>query len=600
MKEITEQLNEATWLAGHSVAGDITELVAAGVRVREDWVQGRHVLDSLLLSRMRDENDLSYELENLATSRFDIEPWKHETDPYNWIKEPNEKGKVTKRRSVDARRWPSALRSKRCARDAWAARLLVEADYDPKKAKLVQYTQRTASLLERVQLTGAVIDMEKFGALDADISIRLLQARDLLTKHAAQAGVDGFVPTNDGHIRELLYKRVGLPIISKTKGGLPSVDKNTLKQLGDNAVLQLLIGFNKLDKLYTVNVSGVRKLIRDSSLSGPNIHGPVGGGVHEESHQQLGYLPFRINPLGARTGRRSSSKPNAQNWPESVRGIVTSRFPSGQILNADYSKLEVVLIAWVAGDDKLLSAFTGGKGYIDVARELFGKAVEAGTPEYTAVKSIVLGVHYNMQTPKMAKQLALIGIKFSEDWEEHERETDRLRTKYLQRYRGIGRYMLARESEWLRTGTSVSYTGRVRHLPVPDRAGKGYGHLLNQAINFPIQSLASDVTASALLDIEEALLYEAGLNYVEYLELLIDQKKYLTNRGGRGTIPISQIFNEVHDSIVVDLFPDHAKRDQEIVIECMRAVKSLRVLTPGFNHKILNADWKRNSHWVSK
>lgn len=577
LKEITEQLNESSWLAGHSVAGDITELVAAGIPVREAWVQGRKVLDSLLLSRMRDENDLSYELENLVTSRFDVDPWKHETEPYNWIKEPNEKGKVTKRRSVDARRWPSALRRKRCARDAWAARLLVEADYDKTKAKLVEYTQRTASLLERVNLAGAVIDMEKFDSLDADLSMQLLQARDLLTKHAAQAGVDGFVPTNDGHIRELLYKRLGLPIISKTKGGLPSVDKNTLKQLGDNAVLQLLIGFNKLDKLYTVNVSGVRKL----------IHG-------------IGYLPFRINPLGARTGRRSSSKPNAQNWPESVRGIVTSRFFGGQILNADYSKLEVVLIAWVAGDDKLLSAFTGGKGYIDVARELFGKDVANGTPEYTAVKSIVLGVHYNMQTPKMARQLALIGIKFSEDWDEHERETDRLRTKYLRRYPGIGRYMLDRENYWLRTGTSVSYTGRVRHLPVPDHAGKGYGHLLNQAINFPIQSLASDVTASALLDIEEAFLHEAGLTYVEYLEALIDQKKYLTNCGGRGTIPLSQLINEIHDSVVVDLFPGTAKRDQEIVIECMRAVKSLKQLAPGFNRKILNADWKLGSHWRSK
>jgi DNA polymerase I-like protein with 3'-5' exonuclease and polymerase domains len=201
----------------------------------------------------------------------------------------------------------------------------------------------------------------------------------------------------------------------------------------------------------------------------------------------------------------------------------------------------------------------------------------------------------------MARQLALLGILFSADWEEHERETERLRTKYLRRYAGIGRYMEDREAYWLRTGTSLSYTGRVRHLPVPGDGGKGYGHMLNQAINFPIQSLASDVTASALLDIEEAFLREAGLKYAEYLALLIEQRKYLTTGRSRGTvIPISQIFNEVHDSIVTDLHPDHAKRDQEIVIECMRAVRSLRDLTPGFNHKILNADWKLSSHWRSK
>jgi DNA polymerase-1 len=481
----------------------------------------------------------------------------------------------------------------------------VEADYDKSKAKLIEYTQRTANVLERVNLAGAVVDMEKFNRLDADLSSQLLQARDLLTKAAAQAGVEGFTPTNDGHIRELLYERLALPVYSKTKGGLPSVDKQTLKQLGDHAVLKLLLDFNKLDKLYTVNVHGVRGLISGvSAVTSPLQR--LGGAVHEQpsdvEHSELsrGYLPFRINPLGARTGRRSATRPNSQNWPEAVRGIVTSRFAGGQILNADYSKLEVVLIAWVAGDDKLLGAFTGGKGYIDVARELFGRTVENGTDEYRAVKSIVLGVHYNMQTPKMARQLALLGIKFSEDWDEHEQETDRLRTLYLRRYAGIGRYMEAREAYWLRTGTSVSYTGRVRHLPVPAREGKGYGHLLNQAINFPIQSLASDVTASALIDIEAAFLKEAGLTYAEYLAELIEQRKYLTNRGGRGTLPISQIFNEVHDSIVVDIHPDHAKRDQEIVIECMRAVKSLRALAPGFNHKILNADWKLDTHWKSK
>jgi DNA polymerase I-like protein with 3'-5' exonuclease and polymerase domains len=534
---------------------------------------------------MRDENDLSYELENLAMSRFDIDPWKHETEAYNWVKEKNEKGRFVTRRDVDARRWPSALRRRRCARDAWASRLLVEADYEQAQRALIEYTHRTAMILERINLSGAIVDMGKFEAFDTDLGLQVSRARDLLTKAAAQARVEGFVPTNDTHIRQLLYDKLSLPVLAKTKSGLPAVDKNTLKDLGRHAVLDLLLEFNKLDKLYTVNIAGVSERITPCPVAGS---------------RRLGYLPFRINPLGARTGRRSASRPNSQNWPESIRGIITSRFPGGQILNADYAKLEVVLIAWVAGDDKLLAAFTGGRGYIDVARELFGRDVENGTDEYRAVKSIVLGVHYNMQTPKMARQLALLGIKFSEDWDAHEKETDRLRLRYLHRFQGIGRYMEAREQYWLRTGTSRSYTGRVRHLPVPESGGKGYGHMLNQAINFPIQSLASDVTASALLDFEEAMLREAGLNYSEYLALLIDQRNFLTTGRGRGIIPHSQIINEVHDSVVVDIHPDHVKRDQEMVIECMRAVKSLRALAPGFDHTILNADWKLATHWKSK
>lgn len=591
-------LEKAKWLAGHSVAGDISELVAAGVPVKEEWVQGRKVLDSLLLARMRDENDLSYELENLVTSKFDVEPWKHETEAYNWTKEPNEKGRIVKRRSVDARRWPPALRKRRCARDAWAARLLVETEYEAAKAALIEYTHRTALTLERLHLSGAIVDMEVFDRLDAELGLQLTEARDKLVKMASVAGVEGFTPTNDNHLREWLYERLSLPVHNRTAKGLPSVDKNTLKQLGENDGVAQLLLFNRLDKLYTVNVSGVRKLLctplREPSVSDALLGLPRGVGY--------AYLPFRVNPLGARTGRRASSRPNSQNWPEAVRGIVTSRFSDGLILNADYSKLEVVLIAWVAGDEKLLRAFTGGKGYIDVSRELFGRDVENGTDEYRAVKSIVLGVHYNMQTPKMARQLALLGIRFSADWEEHEAETDRLRKLYLRRYAGIGRYMAEREDRWLRTGMSDSYTGRIRHLPVPARGEKGYGHSLNQAINFPIQSLASDVTASAMMDFEAEQLRCHGLDYRQYHQALIEQRRKFLTEGPRcGTIlPISQIFNEVHDSLVVDLFPETAKRDQECLIECMRAVKSLKKLAPGFDNSILAADFKISSHWKSK
>lgn len=606
MSTISTLLTDSTWLAGHSLPGDITELVLHRVPVREEWVRGERILDSLLLARMQDENDLSYSLENLLLSKVQAEPWKHKTEPYNWTKERNENGKMVRKHSVDARRWPVSLRKDRCARDAWAARVLVEKLYDKRQASLVEYTHKTAMVLERVRLAGAAVDMEKFNRFDLDLSQKVAESYDKLCKLAAMAsdsvvagsniyGASGFSPTNDGHIRELLFSRLGLESLGTTKTGKARVDKAVLKQLAErdpSGTVHRLLVYNTLDKLYRVNVRGVREL----------TCAPLAG--HDESVLPwllLGYLPFRINPLGARTGRRSSTAPNSQNWPESVRSIIRSRWMDGRIINADYSKLEVVLIAWVSGDDKLLSAFTGGKGYIDVAKELFNANVEPGTPQYTAVKSIVLGVHYNMQTPKMAQQLALLGIKFSEDWEAHEEETDRLRRLYLRRFPGIGRYMEDQEAKWLRYGTSVSYTGRVRHLPVPERGGKGYGHSLNQAINFPIQSLASDVTASALIDFESAVLADAGLTYLEYHQLLVDSRKKVLDKGFDSWYSTpSVVINEVHDSLVVDLHPDRIKRDTEILIESMRSAKSLRRLAPGFDHTILNVDTKVGTHWKSK
>lgn len=611
MATISEGLQQAEWLAGHSVAGDVTELVDAGLPVKEAWARGDKVLCSLLLARMKDENDLSYELENLFLANFDAEPWKAKTRAFDYIKVKDPiTGRSKRKKDVDARRWPVALRKERCARDAWAARLLVEKFYDKAQADLIRYTHRTAMTLERVNIAGSIIDLAVLRDLDTKYRVARDEAKDKLVKLASVAGIEGFTPTNDNHIRELLFDKLGLTPLHETATGLPSVDKNVLKQLGDCDAARLLLEYNRADKLYTVNVSGVWRVTH--GLGSPSDGNEDVLCVSPQSlvGGDCGYLPFRINPLGARTGRRSSSNPNAQNWPEAVRGLVRSRWSDGLILNADYKKLEVVLIAWVAGDAKLLEYFLKGRGYQDVAKELFGFEVESGTPQYTAVKSIVLGVHYNMQTPKMARNLWTLfddktrtyPCRFSTDYEAHEKETDRLRRLYLRRFPGIGRYMEKREAAWLATGASDSYVGRTRHLPVPDRGAKGYGHMLNQAINFPIQSLASDVTASAMMDIEAEFMAELGVGYAEYLQLLTAQRRNLLTKGlSRGIlVPTSQIFNEVHDSLVVDLHPDHHKRHAEIVVECMRAVKSLKQLAPGFDTSILDADVKIHHHWRSK
>ena len=229
--------------------------------------------------------------------------------------------------------------------------------------------------------------------------------------------------------------------------------------------------------------------------------------------------------------------------------------------------------------------------------------MEEGTKEYRAVKSIVLGVHYNMQTPKMARTLWDLGVRFSQDYEQHVRETNRLRRLYLRRYPGLRAYMEDREAKLLRDQSSDSLTGRIRHLPLNDgRATKGYGHLLNQAINFPIQSLASDITGSALIDVERELLRFYHLDIVSFYEALIDwQRKVLTKAPGCGIMEprIALLFNEVHDSLLLDIPPDDVVEITELVVETMRAVPSLRKLVPSFSCP-LDVDIKIGSHWGAK
>ena len=563
-------------LVGHSLAGDLSMLAKAGIPLDETWVRGERVLDSLLLARMADENDLSYELENLLLSFQNTPPWKHHTTAIS---------------KTDATLWPVDLRMERCRLDAWAS-LCVARHFYPKlrhQAKLVTYTHRTAAVLERLSLFGAAVDLEGFEVLATELAREREQPRDMLVRLAGQLGIEGFSPTNDNHIRELLYDKLGLAVLGRTaKRKEPSVDKITIAQIPPNnetsrLALENLLAFNSADKLFSTNVTGLREHI--SRLES-------GDGM------SLGWLPFHINPLGARTGRRSSNSPNSQNWSKRIRRIITSRFAGGSIGAADYKRLEVVLLAWLAGDEKLLRYFTKGRGYVDVAKELFGTDVEEGTDLYKAVKIVVLGVHYNLQTPHMARNLWLAGIKLGIDSGSHEEETDRLRKTYLRKFPGVQRYRSAREEEWSRKGYVTSLTGRVRHLPVPARGERGWGHALNQAINFPVQSLASEVTASAMLDVEEELLRAHGLSYSQWLTYLAETaNNILTGTAKRDIfMPISGIFNEVHDEVTVDLHPDHLVRDTELVVETMRAVPSLRALVPTFTCP-LDVDLKVTPRW---
>ncbi len=582
------------YLAGHSVAGDVSKLAERyPAAVKETWARGDDLFDSLLLARMVDENGGkgTYELENLLLSTgIRVEPWKHRTAKYP---------------AHDAAQWPEDERRLRCRLDAWASRSIAQHFFKQQKNRLplIRYTHRIASVLERMSLAGAFVHMGRFTETKNKYGQEVERLTDDLRKAAAVNGIEDFSPTNDEHLRVLLYEKLGLPVVLRTKKGKAAVDKLTLKNLAEKypeqaQVANVLAEFSAAEKRFSVNGAGLESLLHPCGL--------LDGGP-------VGWLPFHINPLGARTGRRASSNPNSQNWPRAVRGIVRSRWPNGLVGDHDYQKLEVVLIAWVSGDERLLRDFTVGNGYFDVAKGLLGIDVEKDTPQYTAVKSIALGVHYNMQTKRMARTLwngsidkegNLVVVRFSADYRTHEEEVDKLRKAYLQRYPALRAYMRQQEMLLLQNSAVSSYTGRVRHLPLTDgRETPGYGHLLNQAINFPIQSLASDVTGSALMDIEQELLSLHGVSYVDYLNMLLEaRRKVLTNPRDRDiiyTLNQSLPFNEVHDSIIVDFHPDHAKRDQELVVECMRAVRSLRTLAPGFDLK-LGVDTKLGPYWGGK
>lgn len=564
LKDHIREAPEDTFLVGHSVSGDVDQLVKLGLG-REEWVDGSRTLDSLLVSRMSDENrgKGAYDLESLLLSSRQVEPWKAKTEEFS---------------KTDARLWPKDLRRERCRLDSWAS-FLVAHEYAAKvrnEGQPIELTHRIAMSLHRIELAGVFIDRKRFSEMEAALTAERDEYKDKLTRRAMSYGFKEFNPTNDNDLRTLLFKKMKLEVVKKTKKDkLPSVDKVTLKQYVGKEEVDLLMKFNAADKALSTNIIGVSELIKEI----PGSH--------------LGYLPVHINPLGARTGRRSSEKPNMQNWPPKMRQMVVSRYPGGTILEFDFKSLEVFLLAFEAKDDKLFDYFATKGGYIAVAKDMWGTEVKKGTKEYKATKSVVLGTNYNMQTGLMAENLWFMGVRFNEDYDKHTDKVDELRNAYLDMFPGLRPYMKRQERYLLQHQCARTLTGRVRHLPLSNgRQTPQFHRLVNQAINYPIQGLAADVTGTALIDCEAALCKYSGIALLDYHRLVL--------YGGWTVQQVPLIVNEVHDNLLFDLpWGVEDPRTYEVaklLMETMEAVKTLRQLVPSFTIP-LKVDMKIGDTW---
>lgn len=583
-----------TTLIGQNLPEDIALLWERGmIPRRATWLKGQDLMDSLLIGRMHYEGLPSYKLEDLLATLFTVEPWKYKTQGEEMLS------------------WPPDERVNRCERDAWAPVHIVRRLYpllstqDPPdrpghtQQSLYPFTMATAMTLHRLTLAGAFVDRDRFQSLVDAKTAERQQHHALLTHAANLLGMANYEPSNDNQTRDLLFKRLGLPVLALTKKTKePQVAKPVLEMLveqaqgGTKQFLETFLAYNQTDKIITTYLVG------DEESKDSNAIARLGFPVMGNTGPSF-WLPFHFNVLGAKTARRSSSRPNSQNWPRALRALVKSRWPGGRILAADYRKLEPVIIAWLAQDERLLRFFTTGGGYIDIARELFQTEVKEGTTLYRGVKSIVLGVHYDMGTEEMAKQLWVNHkIRFSADYNEHWQETDRIRNLYLDRFPSIPAYMERRRLEARASGVVRTPVGRQRQV------GREFldKHVLNQAINAPVQGTASDVTGSALIDVEAAILREYGLSLVEWYDHLIAQRRiYLTTGPSCGIITeqwrVPTLFNEVHDELTVDLPPDTWKRDVELVVETMRAVPTIRSLAPYLREMPLYVDPKVGEYW---
>jgi len=337
--------------------------------------------------------------------------------------------------------------------------------------------QPLAPVLLRMERTGVLID----GALLRRQSAELAERMREIEARAHQAAGGPFALESPKQLQEILFGKLGLPVIRKTPTGQPSTAEDVLEELAQKYELPRLIldyrGFSKLKSTYTDKL--------------PAQINPVTKRVHTCYHQAV-----------AATGRLSSADPNLQNIPirtQEGRRIRQAFIapPGWRILAADYSQIELRIMAHLSGDAGLLEAFTEDKDiHQATAAEVFGMPLEAVSAEQRrAAKAINFGLIYGMSAFGLAARL---GIERS--------EAQRYVDLYFQRYPGVRRYMDETRAQARERGYVETVFGRRLYLnDIASRNSALRQAAERAAINAPMQGTAADIIKRAMIAVDRWL-----------------------------------------------------------------------------------------------
>ncbi len=334
--------------------------------------------------------------------------------------------------------------------------------------------QPLVMVLYRMERTGVLVDRELLKIQSSELAKRMLELQT--EAHAEAGGV--FNVDSPKQLQEILFGKLGLPVIRKTPTGQPSTAEDVLEELAATYPLPKLIleyrGIAKLKSTYTDSLPGEI----DAST----------GRIHTSYHQAV-----------AATGRLSSSDPNLQNipirTPEGRRIRQAFIAPPGHLLvAADYSQIELRIMAHLSGDASLLQAFAEDRDvHQATAAEVFGAPLAAVTADQRrAAKAINFGLIYGMSAFGLARQL---GIGRS--------EAQKYVDLYFERYPGVKRYMDETKQKAREAGFVETLFGRRLYLPEilsRNQALRQYAE--RSAINAPMQGTAADIIKRAMIAVD--------------------------------------------------------------------------------------------------
>jgi len=367
-------------------------------------------------------------------------------------------------------------------------------------------------VLSRMERAGVRIDEAKLEELSGEYGDQL----DRIEGEIHALAGERFLVSSPKQLQRILFEKLQLPVIKKTKTGY-STDEDVLEQLALQHELPLrILAYRRLAKLKNTYVDALPPLVNEKT-----------GRVHPTFHQ-----------LGAATGRLSAANPNVQNIPiRSPEGVrIREAFIAAEghsLLSADYSQVELRILAHYSEDESLIEAFGRGEDiHRRTAAEVAGVAPDAVTAEQRdRAKAVNFGIIYGSSAFGLARQL---GIAAGEA-----RETI---DAYFARYRGVRRFLdvtveQARERGWVTT-----LLGRRRSLPdLQSRNRVLRSAAERMAVNTVIQGTAADLIKKAMVDVDatldaggfdarmilqvhDELVFEAPASQLESLEAMVRER----------------------------------------------------------------------------
>jgi len=495
-----------------------------GQNIKYDWLVLRqydielstHLFDTMIASYVMDPSDLSHSLDRIALNRLN-----YKMIPYKDVVGTGKKERCFS--EIDLQK-----ATQYACEDADIAGIMAEKFQDELHVNGVQelfddIEMPLLPVLVDMEFHGIKVDHEVLNQLSTYFSNALSGMESKIYEMAGER----FNIRSTQQLGEILFEKLKLPAKKKTKKKTGySTDVNVLTQLAEIHDLPvILLNHRSLDKLRSTYVDALISLIN-----------PKTGRIHTS-----------FNQTATATGRLSSRDPNLQNIPirtEQGKKIREAFVPEEGyvLLSADYSQIELRIMAHYANDPILIDAFCNNEDiHLRTASEIFQREPSTVSDElrYQA-KAINFGIIYGMGAFRLSKELK-ITRKMAQTYID----------EYFSRYQGVRRFIDETIAAAEKTGKTTTLCGRIRHLPDINSKNKNVQSGARRiAVNTPIQGTAADLIKLAMIRVHQAI---------------------------KNEMPDTRMLLSVHDEIVLETPEKDAQHVMQRTQEIMENVWSLRV-----------------------